>query len=46
MERKETIRGAYQLTGGNNFYDGMNHLLHTERESGVPPGVGYEQGGK
>ena len=23
MERKETIRGAYQLTGGNNFYDGM-----------------------
>ena len=23
MERKETIRGADQLTGGNNFYDGM-----------------------
>ena len=23
MERKEAIRGAYRLTGGNNFYDGM-----------------------
>ena len=23
MERKEVIRGAYRLTGGNNFYDGM-----------------------
>ena len=23
MERKETIRGAYRLTGGNSFYDGM-----------------------
>ena len=23
MERKETIRGAYQMTGGNSFYDGM-----------------------
>ena len=23
MERKETIRGAYRMTGGNNFYDGM-----------------------
>lgn len=23
MERKEAIRGAYQMTGGNNFYDGM-----------------------
>lgn len=23
MERKETIRNAYRLTGGNNFYDGM-----------------------
>lgn len=23
MERKEAIQGAYQLTGGNNFYDGM-----------------------
>ena len=23
MERKEIIRGAYRLTGGNNFYDGM-----------------------
>ncbi len=23
MERKETIRGAYRMTGGNDFYDGM-----------------------
>ena len=23
MERKETIRSAYRLTGGNSFYDGM-----------------------
>lgn len=23
MERKEAIRSAYHLTGGNNFYDGM-----------------------
>ena len=23
MERKEVIRSAYRLTGGNNFYDGM-----------------------
>ena len=23
MERKEAIRGAYRLTGGNRFYDGM-----------------------
>ena len=23
MERKEVIRGAYRMTGGNNFYDGM-----------------------
>ena len=23
MERKEAIRGAYRLTGGNGFYDGM-----------------------
>jgi len=23
MERKEAICGAYRLTGGNNFYDGM-----------------------
>ena len=23
MERKEAIRGAYRLTGSNNFYDGM-----------------------
>jgi hypothetical protein len=23
MERKETIRGAYRMTGGNSFYDGM-----------------------
>ena len=23
MERKEAIQGAYQLTGSNNFYDGM-----------------------
>ncbi len=23
MERKEAIRGAYRMTGGNNFYDGI-----------------------
>ncbi|MCB6544246.1 hypothetical protein [Blautia glucerasea] len=23
MERKEAIRSAYRMTGGNNFYDGM-----------------------
>ncbi len=23
MERKEAIRGAYRMTGGNNLYDGM-----------------------
>ena len=23
MERKDAIRGAYRITGGNNFYDGM-----------------------
>ena len=23
MERKDAIRGAYRLTGWNNFYDGM-----------------------
>ena len=23
MERKEAICGAYRMTGGNNFYDGM-----------------------
>ncbi len=23
MERKEAIRGAYRMTGGNDFYDGM-----------------------
>lgn len=23
MERKEVIRGAYRLTGGNSFYAGM-----------------------
>ena len=23
MERKEAIRSAYRLTGGNDFYDGM-----------------------
>lgn len=23
MERKETISGAYRMTGGNSFYDGM-----------------------
>ena len=46
MERKEAIRSAYRLTGGNNFYDGMiTCTTHPERESGVPSGVGYEQGG-
>ena len=23
MERQEAIRGAYRMTGGNDFYDGM-----------------------
>ena len=23
MERKEAVRSAYRMTGGNNFYDGM-----------------------
>ena len=23
MERKEAIRSAYRMTGGNNFYDGI-----------------------
>ena len=23
MEQKEAIRGAYRMTGGNSFYDGM-----------------------
>ena len=23
MDRKEAIRSAYRMTGGNNFYDGM-----------------------
>ena len=23
MERKDAIRGAYSMTGGKNFYDGM-----------------------
>ena len=23
MERKEAIRGAYRMTVGNDFYDGM-----------------------
>ena len=23
MKRKEAIRGAYRMTGGNSFYDGM-----------------------
>ena len=45
MERKEAIRSAYRLTGGNNFYDGMI-TCSTERESGVPSGVGHEQGRK
>ena len=45
MERKEAIRSAYRLTGGNNFYDGMI-TCSTLRESGMPLGVGYEQSGK
>ncbi len=28
MERKEAIRGAYRLTGGNNFYDSINPFQH------------------
>ena len=27
MERKEAIRSAYRLTGGNNFYDGILTML-------------------
>ena len=23
MDRKEAIRSAYRMTGGNDFYDGM-----------------------
>lgn len=23
MDRKDAIRGAYRMTGSNNFYDGM-----------------------
>ena len=26
MERKEAIRSAYRLTGGNNFYDGIRTM--------------------
>ena len=44
MERKEAIRSAYRLTGENKFYDGM--ITCSEWESGVPLGVGNEQGGK
>ena len=45
MERKEIICSAYRMTGGNNFYDGMI-TCSTEWESGVPFGVGNEQGRK
>ena len=46
MERKEAIRGAYRMTGGNSFYDGMITCSTPEWQSGMPPCVGYEQGGK
>ena len=46
MERKEAIRGAYRMTGGNSFYDGMITCSTLSGESGVPLGVGNEQGGK
>ena len=44
MERKEAIRGAYRMTGGNSFYDGMITCSTLSGESGVPLGVGNEQG--
>ena len=44
MERKEAIRSAYRLTGGNNFYDGMITCSTLSGKSGVPPGLGYESG--
>ena len=46
MERKEAIRGAYRMTGGNSLYDGMITCSTLSGESGVPLGVGNEQGGK
>ena len=46
MERKEAIRGAYRMTGGNSFYDGMITCSTLSGESGVPLGVGNEHGGK
>ena len=32
MERKDAIRSAYRITGGNNFYDGM---ITCSRQSGT-----------
>ena len=34
MERKEAIRGAYRMTGGNDFYDAWSPVL-PERQSGM-----------
>ena len=34
MERRDAIRGAYRLTGGNGFYDGMFSLLRQAAQDG------------
>ncbi len=34
MERKETIRDAYRMTGGNSFYDGMITCSTLSRKAG------------
>ena len=44
MERKDAIRGAYRLTGGNNFYDGM--ITCSTLSGKAVCRVGDEQGGK
>ena len=34
MERKETIRSAYRMTGGSSFYDGMITCSTLSRKAG------------
>ena len=46
MERKEAIRGAYRLTGGNNFYDGMITCSTLSGKAVCRLVWAYEQGGK
>ena len=46
MERKEVIRGAYRMTGGNNFYDGMITCSTLSGKAVCRLVVGNEQGGK